>query len=318
MSMKLNRRRVLEAGNAIALSTIFPQMCPSSGARANEFQQPSGFIDSHVHVWPAVTAEYPLDKKYSAADVVPESFPPETLLKLCEPEFVRRILLIQMSFFGFDNSYMLDCIKKRPKQFRGVAIIDHDSANVSDQMRELKDRGVRGFRLYANSENVKTWENNRGIDEMFTTAAKTRQAICLLSDPEVLPAIDGMATKYPNTRIVIDHFSRIGMKGPVNEKDLEKLCNLAKHRKIYVKTSAFYALGEKQPPYKDLLPLIQKLRDAFSANRLMWGSDCPYQVQGTHTYKASISLIASQPEFLSEIEMKAILGRTADELFFQD
>jgi hypothetical protein len=50
----------------------------------------------------------------------------------------------------------------------------------------------------------------------------------------------------------------------------------------------------------------------------MWGSDCPYQVQGEHSYKASLALIATQANFLSEIEIKAILGRTADELFFQD
>lgn len=315
----LSRRRLLSTSGAFALSAIAAPNLDGPDAKAMELQQSqSGFIDAHVHVWPKFTTDYPLDSKYTQADMVPESFTPETILKLCEQEFVRRVLLIQMSFFGFDNSYMLDCIQKRPKQFRGVAIIDHDAPNVAQTMTELKDRGVRGFRLYANAANAATWDSNPGIDTMFQTAAKTRQAICLLADPEVLPTIDAMATKYPGTRIVIDHFSRIGMRGPVDPKELDQLCGLARHRKVFVKTSAFYALGAKKAPYLDLLPLIKRLRDAFSANRLMWGSDCPYQVQGEHSYKASLALIATEANFLSEIEIKAILGRTADELFFQD
>jgi len=318
MHDSMNRRQLLVSGAALAVTSGLSGSFQNNPLQANDYQQQAGFIDAHVHVWPSVTQEYPLDKKYTATDVVPEAFTPETILKLCEPEFVRRVLLIQMSFFGFDNSYMLDCIKRKPKVFRGVAIVDHEAADVAEKMIELKDRGVRGFRLYANAQNVATWNQNVGIDTMFKTAAKTKQCICLLSDPEVLPTIDALAAKYPSTRIVIDHFSRIGMKGPVDSQDLNNLCKLSKHKKVFVKTSAFYALGAKKPPYEDLLPLIKQLRDAFTANRLMWGSDCPYQVQGPHTYKASIALIASQPSFLNEIEVKAILGRTADELFFQD
>jgi predicted TIM-barrel fold metal-dependent hydrolase len=223
-----------------------------------------------------------------------------------------------MSFFGFDNKYMLECIRKQPKQFKGVAIIDHNAPDVEGTMIRMQEQGVRGFRLYANAQNVAQWDQNPGIDAMFKTAAKTKQAICLLSDPEVLPAIEAMATKYPRTKIVIDHFSRIGMRGQIDQEDLNKLCGLSRFNKVFVKTSAFYALGAKQAPYTDLLPMIKQLRDAFTANRLMWGSDCPYQVQVPHNYKSSFSLIGTQSPFLNEIEIKAILGRTADEVFFQD
>lgn len=314
----LSRRNLLAASGLAAIVHAVSPRSSAAETMLTEFQQQAGHIDAHVHVWPTVTDQYPLDPAFTAADVVPESFTPEQLLKIAEPDFVRRVLLIQMSFFGFDNSYMLDCIKKRTKQFRGVAIIDHNAADVAEKMTDLRDKGVRGFRLYANAKNVSEWDGNAGIDTMFKTAAKNRQAICLLSDPEVLPAIAGMATKYPTTKIVIDHFSRIGMRGPVEKQDMDNLCKLNLFRKVFVKTSAFYALGEKKAPYTDLLPMIKQLRDAFTANRLMWGSDCPYQLQGGHTYKASLSLIVSQADFLSELEMKAILGRTADEVFFQD
>jgi predicted TIM-barrel fold metal-dependent hydrolase len=289
------RRSLLVASSAMAIGASTKSVARATSEFEPGTLEPNflegGFIDAHVHVWPKPSDDYPLDSKYTVADVVPESFTPDAILKLAGTENVRRVVLIQMSFFGFDNKYMLECIRKQPKQFKGVAII---------------------------AQNVAQWDQNPGIDAMFKTAAKTKQAICLLSDPEVLPAIEAMATKYPRTKIVIDHFSRIGMRGQIDQEDLNKLCGLSRFKKVFVKTSAFYALGAKQAPYTDLLPMIKQLRDAFTANRLMWGSDCPYQVQVPHNYKSSFSLIGTQSPFLNEIEIKAILGRTADEVFFQD
>ena len=80
----------------------------------------------------------------------------------------------------------------------------------------------------------------------------------------------------------------------MREEDLAALCRLARHRNTFVKVSAFYALGQKKPPYTDLGPLIRRLLDAFGRERLMWATDCPYQVQGEHTYSDSIELVRSR------------------------
>ncbi len=318
MPNRIDRRGILTGASAVALSAGLLNKSPMAQGTTLQTDQSAGYVDSHVHVWPKLTEKYPLDSKYTPADVVPAAFPPEEIMQLGQKEGVQRVVLIQMSFFGFDNSFMLDCISKWPKVFRGVAIIDHDAPGVPEKMIALKKLGVRGYRLYANAKNVASWDGSPGIDAMFKTAAETQQAICLLSDPEVLPGIDKMASKYPNTKIVIDHFSRIGMRGQVDQGDLEKLCKLGRFENVFVKTSAFYALGQKKAPYKDLLPMIKQLRDAYSADRLMWGSDCPYQVQDGHAYPTSFALIAKHADFLSENERNAILGKTADRVFFQD
>ena len=277
-----------------------------------------GFVDAHVHVWPKVSDDYPLASEYKPNDVVPNSFTPSELFNTCRPSFVQRVVLIQMSFFGFDNRYMLDSIAQYPKYLAGVAIVDHQAKDVAEVMTNLRAKGVRGYRLYANAANVAGWGSTPGIHTMFSAAAQTNQSICLLSDPEALPGIDAMMAKYPDTTVVIDHFSRIGMKGDVSKSDLENLCRLARFRNVYVKTSAFYALGSKKSPYKDLLPMIRTLRDAFGAKRLMWGSDCPYQVQAPHTYGDSIALIRDHADFLSDEEKRSILAGTAESLFFSN
>jgi predicted TIM-barrel fold metal-dependent hydrolase len=83
-----------------------------------------------------------------------------------------------------------------------------------------------------------------------------------------------------------------------------------------VKTSAFYALGKKQPPYTDLAPMIRRMRDAFGAERLMWASDCPYQVGPGQSYADAIRLVREELDFLSAEERGAVLHDTAAKVFF--
>jgi predicted TIM-barrel fold metal-dependent hydrolase len=140
--------------------------------------------------------------------------------------------------------------------------------------------------------------------------------MCLLADPDALPAIDRMCTAFPRTPVVIDHFARIGMRGAIDPAALDALCGLARHPQVHVKTSAFYALGRKQPPYDDLEGMIRRLRDAFGARRLMWATDCPYQLAAGQGYEASLALVRDRCGFLGADERADLLGGTAARLFF--
>jgi len=183
-------------------------------------------------------------------------------------------------------------------------------------MKTLAKQGVRGFRLYANKKNVKKWENSAGMKEMWAYGADAGLSMCLLADPTTLPTVQRMCQAYPKTTVVIDHFARIGMKGPVRQADLDNLCRLAEFKHTHVKTSAFYALGAKKAPYTDLAPMIRQLRNAYGASRLMWASDCPFQVQRGHTYADSIALIRDRLPFLTPEDKHWMLRGTAEEVFF--
>jgi predicted TIM-barrel fold metal-dependent hydrolase len=151
---------------------------------------------------------------------------------------------------------------------------------------------------------------------MWSYAADAGLSMCLLANPDALPAVHRMCQTFPKTRVVVDHFARIGVKGTVEQSDLDNLCRLAECEQVYVKTSAFYALGAKQAPYTDLGPMIRKLRDTYGAARLMWGSDCPYQVEDGHTYADSIALIRDRLDFLSADDKQWMLRKTAEKVFF--
>jgi predicted TIM-barrel fold metal-dependent hydrolase len=276
------------------------------------------FIDAHVHVWTPDTTKYPLAPGFKKDDMKPASFTPEELFKHSQPAGVGRINLIQMSYYGFDNSYMLDMIAKHPKVFVGTAVIDPKGKDPAREMTDLAGKGVRAFRIYPKltEEPIDKWLRHEGYKAMFAAGAKNNQAIAGLIAPDALPELDRMCKDYPDTPVIIDHLCRIGLDGEIRDKDVDALCAMAKHKKAMVKVGAFYALGKKQPPYDDLAPIIKKVVKAFGANRCMWESDCPFQVQGDNTYQASVDLIMKRLDFLSNADKEWLMGKTAEAFFF--
>ncbi len=275
------------------------------------------YIDAHVHVWTPDIVRYPLAPGHTKENMKPASFTPEELFKHCKPAGVGRIALIQMSFYGFDNSYMLDMIAKYPAIFVGTAVINPLGKDPAREMDELAKKGVRAFRIVPKftDQPIDNWLRGEGYTKMFTAGARYNQAMACLIGPDALPDLDRMCTEHPNTPVIIDHLARIGADGTIRDDDVNRLCAMAKHKKVMVKIGAFYALGKKQAPYDDLAPLIKKVVTAFGPNRCMWESDCPFQVQGTHTYQASIDLI-QRLEFLSNADKDWLLRKTAEGFFF--
>jgi predicted TIM-barrel fold metal-dependent hydrolase len=276
------------------------------------------FIDAHVHVWTPDTSHYPLAKGYKKEDMKPRSFTPEELFKHSKPAGVNRINLIQMSFYGFDNSYMLDMIALYKDVFAGTAVIDPHAATPEKEMTALAQKRVRAFRIHPrlSKQPVEKWLTPAGYTKMFAAGARNNQAMSCLIDPDALPEVDRMCRKFPDTPIIIDHLCRIGVSGTVADSDVKALCDLAQHKRVMVKVGAFYALGKKKPPYTDLAPLIERVVKAFGARRCMWETDCPFQVD-RDKYQDSIDLVRKHLDFLTAEDRDWLLRRTAEEFFFK-
>src|SRR3990172_3015001 len=115
------------------------------------------YIDAHAHVWTPDTAKYPLAAGFRRSDMAPPSFTADELLQHARPVGVNRVVLIQMSFYGHDNSYMLDMIRAHPGTFAGVAVIDQHGPDPAAEMRRLKALGVRGVRIYPKDRPIADW-----------------------------------------------------------------------------------------------------------------------------------------------------------------
>lgn len=304
----VNRRRLLQAGVATSLL---------SGLAAADAEPPNeGWIDAHSHIWTPDTEKYPLAKGQSKEVLDPPSFTTEQLLATARPSGIRRVVLIQHHlYYGFDNSYMTDAVAAHPRTFRVVGMVDDRQPHPDQRMRKLLQQKVTGFRITSWIHGDR-WLDGAGMAAMWKCGAETRQAMCCLIDPAVLPSVDRMCARYPETPVVIDHFARIGIDGTIRDEDIAQLCRLARHKQTHVKVSAFYALGKKRPPHDELIPMIRRLYESFGPQRLMWASDCPYQLGGDNTYQASVDLITKRIDFFSDEDREWLMRKTAERVYF--
>ncbi|MCI0681575.1 MAG: amidohydrolase [Gemmataceae bacterium] len=288
------------------------------------------YIDAHCHVWTSDTGHYPLAPGWKPADMQPRRFTPEDLFKHTRPAGVNRLVLIQMSYYyprepssekvtQFDNRYMLDMMALHKDTFAGTAVIDPHAKNPDREMTRLAKQRVRAFRIHPRLSKLPPprWLEPPGYQAMFAAGAKHNLAMSCLIDPDALPELDRMCKRYPDTPVIIDHLCRIGVDGTIRDADVKALCAMAAHQRVMVKIGAFYALGNKQAPYTDLGPMIQAVVKAFTPRRCMWESDCPFQVQNGHTYRASIDLVRTRLAFLTNEDKDWLLRRTAEEFFFR-
>jgi predicted TIM-barrel fold metal-dependent hydrolase len=270
-------------------------------------------IDAHVHVWTDDRRRYP--RAPGSRDYAPERFTPEDLLRWSRASGVTRAVLIQPSVYGTDHTYLMDSMRANPGVFSAVGVVDSNQQNVGRAMKQLVSQGVRGFRIVPGNS-PRTWLNTAGMAAMWRLAAELRVSVCPLIDPDALAGLERMCDRFPETPVAVDHLARIGADGYIRETDAGPLCELARRRGVRVKVSAFYALGRKQPPYTDLASLIRRVFEAYGPQRLMWGSDCPFQVQAPHTYAASIGLIRERLTFLTADDREWLLSKTAERVFF--
>lgn len=316
--MAAERSRTITRRQSIAsIAALLPQ--------SNAAPLP-GVVDAHVHVWSADTRKYPLAPGFTSKDLWSPGFSAEQLRAHSDTAGVRRINLVQMTWYGLDHSYVLDLIAKDPRRYCGTGIVPaiSDTAGPSpDQtMIELSKRGVVAFRVRGKSTRpplpeMTRWMEHPGYDKMFSAGAKHNLALSFLMGPSDLPELDRMCTRFPETPVIIDHFCLIGRQGRLDEDEVAALVRMARHRRAMIKFGGFYALGAKRPPYSDMLPLIRRLVGAFGPNRCMWESDAPKQADAPHTYEAALAVIRDHADFLSASDKRQILTKTAEDLFFR-
>lgn len=319
-SRPLSRRTVMKGAAAAALSAA------ALPRGVSAFYTDLGYIDAHSHLWSPDRNLYPLRPGQKEENVKPTGFTPGEFFATARPEGVNRVVVIgHTGHFGYDASYLVDLLRARPGEIAVQAFLDHTDPAAPQRMRELKAQGVKAFRLRLLDPWTTWFAADDPIVAVWQTAREERLAICPLTNPDWLPQLDRLMEDFPGTTLVVDHFARIGVEnfgkvpavpGPIRDADVAALVKLARHPEAYVKLSAYYALGARSAPYDDMHPMIHALIKAYGPERLMWGSDCPYQLTPPHTYRASIAVIRDRLTNVTAGDREWLLRKAAERVFF--
>ena len=222
-------------------------------------------IDAHAHVWDASCRPVP-GARYHPGYIAPTY----DFLRILDAHGIAQAVLVQPSFLGADNRYLLDALRAHPDRLRGIVVLEPGiSADAMDDMTALGVIGLRYNLLSLPPAELAT-DRYANLTEQATARGWWIEVQAHGQDwPMFLPHL----AKAP---LMIDHFGK--PSGPdcpgfqaVLRRDPANTC---------AKLSAPY-----RQAIPDMTPYAAQLIQRFGADRCLWGSDWPWtQHEQRHTY----------------------------------
>jgi predicted TIM-barrel fold metal-dependent hydrolase len=202
--------------------------------------------------------------------------PPEATvedLKALRAEIgVPRHVIVQPSFYGYDNSCAEDAIAELGRSARGVAVVPTDVSNA--ELRRLDAAGFAGVRL--NFATLGVHDPEQAAEQILELTEKLtplRWHIQINTDLAMIAAIAPILGSL-RVPIVVDHMGNPEAEAGASQPGFFALIELVHAGNVYVKLSAPYN-HSKLPDYADVAPLARSLIGA-RADRMLWGTNWPH------------------------------------------
>ena len=278
----------------------------------------SSIIDAHLHVWDETAAGKdpgPMAVGYSAQSTASV----ELFMDYMDEAGVDRAVFVQPWFYHWDNAYLAECLRRYPARFRGVCVIDPRGPGAADELRRWRDRGITGIRLrpFRPGENgwPGPWLGTEETMPLWEAIAETGTVVCPLQAGTDLARLRGLLRRFPTVQVVVDHFNNPIPSEGLGQPVFRALLELADLPQVHAKLSGFHHWCRERYPYPDGMPYVEATVRAFGADRCLWGSDFPHVLAGCG-YVRNRNFLPREARFLSQGELEAIMGATADRLWF--
>src|SRR5262245_60438836 len=271
-----------------------------------------------MHVWSDDPVKFPFAHPYNAKFVPPKTAASlELLVREMDEHGVTHCVLVQTISHGWDNRYLVNCLKAQPKRFRGQGLIDPTDPNVADKLEFwMKEHGLAGMRfspIYYQGKDG--WLNARATDRLWKKAAELGAVFNFFIAAEQLPKLEEMIARHPRVKVVIDHLGRVDLEAKDPEPEIRNLLALARYPNVCVKVSELSSLlPTKKYPFRDAYPFVKRVYDAFGPDRLLWGTGFPGATRAEAerpTLQQELLLIQKEMPFFTAADRAKILGKNA-------
>ncbi len=321
----VSRRRFCRITSAAGACVLMPNEL----ARSNENEGKSkttAVVDTHMHVWANDASKYPFVHPYSPDFKEPaHEGTVEMLLEDMDANDVTHSILVQVIFHGWDNQYVADCVRQAPDRFRAHGLIDPTDPKVADKltywMTEHPLAGMRFSPIYYRDgkQGGDDWITSESHQKLWQQAEKLGAVFNFFIATGQLSKLAKMVERFPGVPIIIDHMSQVDLGAEEAEADFRKLLAMARFPNVWVKVSELTSVSESgKYPFPDAWPWLERLEEAFGADRLLWGTGYSRQARTDYqrpTLADELTLIREEIPFFSADDRKKILGGNAAELW---
>jgi 2-pyrone-4,6-dicarboxylate lactonase len=232
------------------------------------FLMPPGAWDMHVHIFGP-------PERYSHVPRPHYTLPDGTLAqyrRLMPQIGIEKLVLVQPSFYGTDNSCLLDTLAEIGDLARGVVMIEPDISDV--ELDRFHRSGVRAVRLDLFK---RAREPVAAIKRYITeTGARVGPLGWHLQFYAPGYVVRDLIPFFQRLQIdfVIDHMGYMLEEDGLRSEDFSALLNLLGCGHCYLKLSGAYRIA-KHRSYEFIEPVAKAIVER-APDRAVWGSDWPH------------------------------------------
>ena len=233
------------------------------------FKVPPGACDCHTHAFCD-----PRRFQFAPARVyTPEPASIDEMRALHRALHMDRVVIVQPSVYGTDNSCTLEGIRQLGSRARGVAVVDASTPDMA--LDEMHRGGIRGVRL--NLATAGVTDPDVGRRRFNETGARLKGRPWHIQLNTDLAMIDALHTQFAASTVpvVFDHFGGAQAALGTRQPGFGALIDLVRSGKAYVKISGAYRSSTNSPDFPDVAPLANALI-AANVQRVLWGTDWPH------------------------------------------
>ena len=274
-----------------------------------------GYFDAHVHIWSDDRRAYPQVPGMER----PESHKgsAEWLLDLMEAAGVSGALLVQTPWYGEDNRYFVDSMRRYPGRFVGLGYLpDPLAADAPAKLeRQYHEDGFRGIRIHLIDPVIVQGVADGKADPLIATAGRLGVPVQFLNRvPERHDLILGLARRYGNVNFINDHLGHPRIEEGYPYVASRTFFECGRLPNVYAKVSMHDIHTRVAYPWPDLHEFQKLTLEAYGPQRLMWGSNFPMQMPNP-TYRQRLDAVKIELPGLTDDDREWILGRTARTLW---
>jgi predicted TIM-barrel fold metal-dependent hydrolase len=263
-------------------------------------------IDSHAHVFSRELNLAAVRRYTPGYDATLEQY-----LEHLRNHSLSHGVLVQPSFLGSDNSYLLAALRQAPERLRGVVVLERDASR--DMLNDMARLGVVGVRLNLMGKALPDFRDT-AWQYFFGHIAELGWHVELHRRLEDLPGLLRQLMPF-GMKLVIDHFGRPDARLSVDQPGFREMLELGLSGQIWMKVSGIYRLeGTDQQNLKFARSALSVLEQSFGLRRLVWGSDWPHT---QHEDSIGFGTVVEQLQALecSTQLMRSLLVEAPGELF---
>jgi D-galactarolactone isomerase len=186
---------------------------------------------------------------------------------------LERIVVVQPTTYGTDNSCQLEAMKSFGKNARGVMVADTSTSD--EELDRLTRLGVRGVRFHMLPGGALPWDI---LEEMAARVHNFGWHVQLQMNGREFPDRKEMLKRLP-CDLVVDHVGRFMGPVPTDDPAFKVLLGFLEAGRCWVKLSAPYESSESGPPdWADITAEARALVKA-APERMLWASNWPHPGQ---------------------------------------